>query len=58
MDKFLHDIPLIDNLDYTRHDEIIFGLMDMIKCPILLDTSERVVIFNDQLYNSEAFEHH
>ena len=52
------DIPLVDNIDYTRRDEIVFGLMDVIKCPILLDTSERMVIFNDWLYDREAFEHH
>ena len=52
------NIPLIDNIDYTRRDEIVFGLMDVIKCPVMLDTTERMVIFNDQLYDREAFEHH
>ena len=51
-------IRLVDSIDYTRRDEITFGLMDVIKCSILLRSSETMFIFNDQFYDREAFDRH
>ena len=59
MAEELHlNICLVDTINYTHHDEIIYGIMDIIKCPILLESSDLMVMFNNQLYNREAFEHH
>ena len=58
MDESHLDIHLIDHIDYSRRDEIVFGLMDVIKCPILLGSSDTMVIFNNQFYDRNAFEQH
>ena len=52
------DVLVNPPLAYTRRDEVITSLMDQVKCPITLDTSDTMIIFNDQLYDSDAFEQH
>ena len=52
------DTRIIPLLEYTRRDEIIFSLLDIIKCPIIIGTSEDMVIFNHQFYDREAFQRH
>ena len=52
------DIRVVDSIDYTCRDKIIFAIMDIIKCPILLESSNTMVMMNDQLYDRDAFEHH
>ena len=52
------DSPLNAAIDYTRRDEITFSLMDTIKCPISLDYSENMVLFNHQFYDRTNFDSH
>ena len=42
------DTRLIPDIDFTRRDEITFDLVYIIKCPILLESSDDMVIFNLQ----------
>ena len=49
---------LTPTIDYTRRDEIIFDIMDMIKCPIYLDTTDDMIIFNHQFYDNDSFGQH
>ena len=49
---------LTPSINYTRRDEIIFNIMDFIKCPILLDTTNEMIIFNHQFYNKDSFNQH
>ena len=46
---------LIENIDYTLRDEIIFDIMDVMKCPITLETHDDMVIFNHQFYDRLSF---
>ena len=52
------DFRLSSNIDYTHRDEITFSLLDVIKCPIALETTDNMIIFNHQFYNRETFEQH
>ena len=49
---------LTTTIDYTRRDEITFSLMDTIKCPISLDISNNMVLFNHQFYDRPNFDSH
>ena len=44
--------------DFTRGDEIVLTLSDLIKCPILLEASFDMIVFNNQCYNTQSFMHH
>ena len=44
--------------DFTLYDELMIALDDLIKCPILLDTSDDMIIFNLQSYDKASFETH
>ena len=44
--------------DFTYRDELMITLEDLIKCPILLDTSDDMIIFNLQCYDKASFETH
>ena len=44
------------SVDYTRHDEAITSLKEVITCIILLDTSDSMIVFNNQFYDATTFE--
>ena len=50
------DDHFIPSINYTRRDQIIYDLMETIKCPITLDISDDPVLFNYQFYNRAAFD--
>ena len=52
------DSRLTPNIDYTRRDEITFSLMDAIKCPISLEISDKMILFNNQFYDCDNFDSH
>ena len=52
------DQRIIPSLEYTRRDEITFSLLGIIECPIIIGTSDNMVIFNHQFYDREAFDKH
>ena len=41
------DTCIVPKLDFTAHNDIILSLMDMVKCPIILDTSNDMCVFNN-----------
>ena len=49
------DQRLQPEFDYTRRDELINGMMDMITCPIKIESTERVEIFNNRFYDVATF---
>ena len=49
---------LFPGVDFTCRDEITFDLVDIMKCPILLESSGDMVIFNQQFYDRESFDSH
>ena len=61
-----NQIMLLSNLDnclfpgveFTCRDEIAFDLFDIIKCPILLESSSSMVIFNLHFYDRDSFDSH
>jgi len=52
------DQRIIPSLEYTRRDEITFSLLGIIECPIIIGTSDNMIIFNHQFYDREAFDKH
>ena len=42
--------------DYTNHDVIVETLLDVIKCPIALEISDMMIVFNDQCYDVILFD--
>ena len=42
--------------DFTLRDEIMLAFEDLIKCPILLDNSSEMIIFNLQCYDKQSFD--
>ena len=52
------DNCLFPGVNFTHWDEITFDLVDIIKCPILLESSGNMVIFNQQFYDRESFDSH
>ena len=45
------DSRLTPEIDFTRHDEITFSLLDAITCPIRLEITDEMIIFNHQYYD-------
>ena len=45
-------------LDYTRWDDSVYQLLNLLECPILMSESDAMVMFNHQLYDQRAFELH
>ena len=45
-------------LDYTRWDDSVYQLLNVLECPILMLESDAMVMFNHQLYDLRAFELH
>ena len=52
------DRRLIPGVDFTRRDEITFDLVYVTKCPIHIEPSNDVVIFNHQFYDRNSFREH
>lgn len=52
------DSRLTPNIDYTRRDEITFSLMDCITCPISMEITDHMIIFNHQYYDRTSFDSH
>ena len=52
------DDRLTPAIDYTRRDEIIFSLVNIITCPIVLEATDDMVIFNHHFYDRNAFDQH
>ena len=52
------DYRLTPNIDSTRRDETTFALMDATKCPISMEISQKMIIFNHQYYDQVSFEKH
>ena len=50
------DDCIFTSIDYTRRDQIICDLVDIITCPILKDIAEDPVVFNNQFYGRESFD--
>ena len=44
--------------DFTRGDEIILTLHGLVTCPILLEPSHDMIIFNNHCYDKESFLHY
>ena len=42
--------------DYTNHDVIVETLLDVITCPISIDISDMMIVFNDQCYDVILFD--
>ena len=41
------DDRLFPTIDYTRRDQIITDLMDIIKCPIIQEVADDPIVFNN-----------
>ena len=52
------DTRLTPNIEYTRRDEITFSLIDAIKCPISLEITDQMILFNNQFYDRQNFDSH
>ena len=52
------DSRLTPNIDYTRRDKITFSLMDAITCPISMEITDHMIIFNHQYYDRTSFDIH
>ena len=50
------DTRLVLEINFTVKDDAILALVDMAKCPIALDISNEMIIFNNQCYDREIFE--
>ena len=42
--------------DYTNHDVIVESLLDIVKCPIAIEVSDLMILFNDQCYDVLQFD--
>ena len=49
---------LTPQIDYTHRDEIIFRFVDITTCPIEMETTDDMIIFNHQFYDRTAFDRH
>ena len=47
---------IVEHLDFTNEDEALLALVDMVKCPLALDTADNMIIFNSHCYDNEYFE--
>ena len=47
---------IVDQLDFTFADEALLALVDMVKCPLGLDTADEMIIFNNHCYDHTLFE--
>ena len=52
------DSRLTSNMDFTRRYEITFSLLDCIECPICMEISNEMTIFNHQYYDKRSFDRH
>ena len=52
------DSRLTPEIDFTCRDEITFSLLDAISCPIRLERTDDLIIFNHQYYNQVCFDRH
>ena len=52
------DSRLTPEIDFTRRDEITFSLLDTITCPIRLERTNDMIIFNHQYYDQVCFNRH
>ena len=50
------DNCLTPTIDYSHQDEIIFNLVGITTCPIVLEVTDDMVIFNHHLYDRTAFD--
>ena len=50
------DDRLFPSIDYSCRDQIIWDLMDIIKCPIIQYIAQDPIVFNDQFYNRISFD--
>ena len=47
---------LVPEIDFTVNDYAILALVDMAKCPIALDITNEMIIFNQQCNDNGNFE--
>ena len=47
---------IVEHLDFTNEDEALLALVDMVKCPLALDTADNMIIFNSHCYDNFYFE--
>ena len=48
---------VVDDLDYTRYDALLESIVEnFCRCPISLEITEEMVIFNQQCYDVDSFE--
>ena len=52
------DTRVNPSIDYTRRDEFVDAIIDLVTCPILREPSSNMVIFNLQCYDRESFQAH
>ena len=45
-------------VDYTFRDDVIFTLLEVTKCPIMLESSHDMILFNNHLYDRFSFDEH
>ena len=49
---------LIWGVPYTNQDDVICTFIEIIECPIMRSTCDNMIVFNNQYYESTAFEQH
>ena len=49
---------LTPGVAFTRHDEITFSLLDVVTCPIRMEITSNMIMFNYQYYDKFCFKQH
>ena len=52
------DSRLTQDVDFTPRDEITFSLLDIVTCPIRMEITDTMIIFNYQYYDQVCFDKH
>ena len=52
------DQRLQPDFNYTKRDKLIDSMIDMITCPIKMEITEQMAIFNNQCYDVQCFYYH
>ena len=52
------NIRLTPAVDYTRRDEITFSLLDVVTCPIKMEITSNMILFNHQFYDQRTWKSH
>ena len=47
---------IVPELDFTVHDDTVLSLVEIVKCPIVLDVTDTMCIFNNNCYDRPNFD--